>query len=34
MLIRADKFSISPLTTHINVKDISKKLIKKLYITK
>ncbi len=34
MLIRTDKFSISPLTTHINVKDISKKINKKIIYNK
>ena len=27
MLIRNEKFSVCPLTTHIDIKDVSKKLI-------
>ena len=31
MLIKSQKLSVCPITTHINIKEVSKKLIKKLY---
>ena len=34
MLISNKKLSVSPITTHIDIKDISKKLNSKIIITK
>ena len=34
MLIKNDKLSVSPITTHINIKDISRKITKELIINK
>ena len=34
MLIRNKKLSVSPITTHINLKDVSKKLNKNLIVKK
>ena len=34
MLIRNSKFAISPMTTHINLKDVSKKINKQLIYRK
>ena len=34
MLIRNDNLSVSPITTHIDIKNVSRNLTKKLIITK
>ena len=34
MLIRNEKLSVSPITTHINLRDVSKKINRKLIILK
>ena len=34
MLIKNKKLSVSPITTHVDIKDVSKKLNKKLIIKK
>ena len=34
MLIKNKNFAVSPITTHIDVNEISKKLIQKLFLVK
>ena len=34
MLIKSDKFSVSPITTHIDIKDITKKINVNLIVKK